>query len=100
MAWPSSLEKEAYGMWKELGHRLGVGSWFRRGGGVVKSLLPDGKPSARSTQEEVTLALRHYNVGTLHGSQLSRVGGVPRRRGLETRRTENGTNTIENITSV
>lgn len=69
---------------EELGHHLGWGTRFRHEGGVVDLLLPDGITSTGSTQKEVVLALCHYNVGTLHGSQLSCVGGMSRRWGLET----------------
>lgn len=83
VAWPSSLKREAYGMGKELGHHLGRGTRFRHEGGVEDLLLPDGITSTGSTQEEVILALCHYNIGTLHGSQLSCIGGMSRRWGLE-----------------
>lgn len=79
VAWPSSLKREAYGMGEELGHHLGWG----HGLGMKKELLlPDGITSTGSTHEEVILALCHYNIGTLHGSQLSGIRGVSRRWGL------------------
>lgn len=52
------------------------------------SLLPDGIPSTGATSEPVTLALRHYNIGALHGRQLSGVGGVSRGWRLQQRRDE------------
>lgn len=67
-------------MGKELGHHLGRGHGL---GMKEELLLPDGITSTGSTQEEVVLALCHYNVGTLHGSQLSCVWGMSRRWGLE-----------------
>ena len=83
MAWPSSLKREAYGMGGRTGASFGTGTRFRHGGGLEDLLLPDGITSTGSTQEEVILALCHYNIGTLHGSQLSCVGGMSRRWGLE-----------------
>lgn len=82
MAWPSSLKREANRNGGGTGASSGMGAWFRHGQGVEKLLLPDGITSTGSTQEEVILALCHYNVGTLHGSQLSCVGRVSRRWGL------------------
>lgn len=74
-------QPEEGGIWdgEELGHHLGWG----HGLGMKKELLlPDGITSTGSTQEEVILALCHYNIGTLHGSQLSGIRGVSRRWGL------------------
>lgn len=48
--------------------------------------LPDGIAATGAASEPVTLALRHYNVGALHGGQLSSVGGVSRRWRLQERR--------------
>lgn len=84
VAWPSSLKREAHGMGEETGVSFGMGTRFRHEGGVEELLLPDGITSTGSTQKEVTLALCHYNIGTLHGSQLSCIGGMSRRRWLET----------------
>lgn len=70
-------------MGKDLGHHLGQGHGFRHEGEVEDLLLPDGITSIGSAQEEVILALCHYNIGTLHGSQLSCIGGMSRRWGLE-----------------
>lgn len=83
VAWPSSLKREAHGMGEETGASFGTGTRFRHEGEVVELLLPDGITSTGSTQKEVILALCHYNVGTLHGSQLSCIGGMSRRWGLE-----------------
>lgn len=69
--------------WDRTGASFGMGTRFRHGRGVEELLLPDGITSIGSTQEEVILALCHYNIGTLHGSQLSCIGGVSRRWGLE-----------------
>lgn len=57
--------------------------WDRHEEGGKELLLPDGITSTGSTQEEVTLALCHHNIGTLHGSHLSCIGGMSRRWGLE-----------------
>lgn len=65
---------------------IGTGRRFGHEGEVEDSLLPDGIPSTGATSEPVTLALRHYNIGALHGSQLSGVGGVSRRWRLQHRR--------------
>lgn len=67
------------------GSHLGQEEGFGHGE-VENSLLPDGIPSTGPTSEPVTLALRHYNIGALHGSQLSSVGGVSRRWRLQQRR--------------
>lgn len=63
-----------------------MGTWFRHERSAEDSSLPDGVTSAGSAHEEVVLALRHYDVGALHGGQLSCVGGVSGRWGLETGR--------------
>lgn len=56
---------------------------MRHGEVAADSLLPDGITSAGSAQEEVVFALCHDNISALHGSQLSCVGRVARRWGLE-----------------
>lgn len=65
------------------GVSLGTGTRLKCEEEAEDLLLPDGIPSTGSTSEEVTLALCHYNIGALHGSQLSCIGGMSRRRGLE-----------------
>lgn len=71
-------QPEEGGVWdgERTGASFGMGTRFRHEGGVEDSLLPDGITSTGSAQEEVILALCHYNVGTLHGSQLGCVGGM------------------------
>lgn len=78
-------QPEEGGVWdgERTGASFGTGTRFRHEGGVEELLLPDGITSTGSTQEEVVLALCHYNVGTLHGSQLSCIRGMSRRWGLE-----------------
>lgn len=78
-------QPEEGGIWDggRPGASFGTGTWFRHEGQVEDLLLPDGITSTGSTQEEVILALRHYNIGTLHGSQLSCIGGMSRGWGLE-----------------
>lgn len=78
-------QPEEGGVWDRgrTGASSGMGMPFRHEEGVEELLLPDGITSIGSTQEEVILALCHYNVGTLHGSQLSCVGGVSRRWGWD-----------------
>lgn len=84
VAWPSSLKREANGMGEDLGGvSLGTGTRLKCEEEAEDLLLPDGITSTGSTSEEVTLALCHYNIGALHGSQLSCIGGMSRRRGLE-----------------
>lgn len=83
VAWPSSLKREAHGMGGKTGASFGTGTRFRHEGEVEELLLPDGITSTGSTQKEVILALCHYNIGTLHGSQLSCIGGMSRRWWLE-----------------
>lgn len=84
-------QPEEGGVWDggRTGASFGTGARFRHEGGVEKLLLPDGITSAGSTQEEVILALCHYNIGTLHGSQLSCIGGMSRRWGLKRRQKTN-----------
>lgn len=78
-------QPEEGGVWDggRTGASFGAGTRLRHEGGVEELLLPDGITSAGSTQEEVVLALCHYNIGPLHGSQLSCIGGVSRRWGLQ-----------------
>lgn len=45
-------------------------------------LLPDGVSPIGAAHEEVVLALRHHDVGILHGSQLSCIRDVSRGWGL------------------
>lgn len=80
---------------EETGASFGMGTRIRHEGDVEELLLPDGITSTGATQEEVILPLCHYNIGTLHGSQLSCVGGVSRRWGLQRSRSKQTQNDIK-----
>lgn len=94
-------QPEEGGVWDggRTGASFGTGTRFRHEGGVEELLLPDGITSTGPAHEEVILTLCHYNIGTLHGSQLSGIGGMSRRWGLEKKETHTDRNQIRQHSS-
>lgn len=76
----AAKQPEEGGVWGTGGRALGV--WMRGWDDEEQSPLPDSVTSTGAAQEEVVLALRHDDVGSLHGRQLGGVWGVSRGWGL------------------